>query len=113
MRSTQDLIDEMDKETATRQYLDVAIVVGFKDSTTFILGSDADRLKKLNQAVTDGGEPVGILALRGSGNGAVLARSFPEYAGDSQITQYLQTLAATFAATLEARGLGKPAEPAN
>jgi hypothetical protein len=53
MRSTADLIDEVEAEATN--FTNAAIVVAFEDTTVYVFATDEDRLDKLNNAVESGG----------------------------------------------------------
>ena len=58
MRSTADLIAELDEETK-KHYMSW-IAVGFPESSVFIQSGNEDRLQLLCEAVENGGIPVGL-----------------------------------------------------
>ncbi|MGA8540398.1 MAG: hypothetical protein WB566_12920 [Terriglobales bacterium] len=106
-RTTLDLINEL-KETAAASGTAVAIVVAFKNTSSFVFAGDANGLEKLHGFIKQGGEPVGLISstLRRK-EGTVEVRALSEYEGDAHIREYLMTLAAAFGAQLEASGQGK------
>jgi enhancing lycopene biosynthesis protein 2 len=119
MRSTKDLIDELHRDADSGHYSFVALVLGFQNTTEFVIsdeGSNADQLTKLNSAIGAGGKPIGMLGVKpaATGNmGAVGVRLLPEHGDDPERRKYLQTLAATFVAILESKGLAASARPSN
>jgi hypothetical protein len=60
MRDTQELIAELDEESLKHWF--VAIVIGFENTTTFVESKDPDRLQVLNDAMSVGGQPIGLIA---------------------------------------------------
>jgi hypothetical protein len=57
-RSTIDLIKELEQEAGN--FTEVALAVGFESTTIFVFSSDPDRQQKLDDAVIQGGEPIGF-----------------------------------------------------
>ena len=80
-RTTKDLIDEMNGEKA-KGFTLLAIIVGFENRTVFVFDSDPEPLRKLNELVKDGGEPIGLSGIRRIAKKVdFLIRPFTEYEG--------------------------------
>jgi hypothetical protein len=78
MRSTKDLIVELDDE-ATKHWF-VTMAIGFEHTTIFVAASDENRLASLNSAVREGGIPVGLIAAdKADHEITMMARAFPEH----------------------------------
>lgn len=116
MRSTADLIKELEQEAGEHSSAKlVALVVGFEDTSSFVLASDVNKLEKLNEFIKQDGKPFGFIRItqEENGTGKVLIRTVAEYNKDEAIHRYLTTLAMTFGAQLEATGTGKIAGKKN
>jgi len=84
--------------------------VGFENETSFVLGTDADKLEKLNSLIQRGGEPIGFVGfvVEPDGRGAMVKTSLlDEYADAEWAQNYLDSLAASFSLAMEAKGLGR------
>jgi excisionase family DNA binding protein len=81
MRTKAELIDELHAEAP--RFTLIQLVVGHDNSSTFIQADDPDGLNKLNEAITQGGEPVGFV-------GAIIE---PEPGGLRRVRIYSRTLA--------------------
>lgn len=80
MRSTPDLIAELEDEARKHWY--VTMVVGFETSTIFVRATDDNRITMLNSAIQAGGTPIGLIAADKTGTGlAMRARVYPEHQG--------------------------------
>jgi hypothetical protein len=97
MRSTIDLIQELDTEA--EKFWVCVIAVGFEQSTTIIAHSQENRLELLDEAVAQGGEPVGMLAVLkepgtepGTGTLTFCTKVFDEHAQEQQASEYLSKL---------------------
>jgi len=111
MRSTVDLIQELDAEA--QKFWFCSIVVGFETSTIFVAGNQEDRLQMLNEAVEQGGEPIGLIAViktipeksfadAQTETLTLSLKVFQEYAHEEWAEKYLGKLLERFA-----QGLGK------
>jgi len=91
-RSTADLIRELEEES--RKHLFAAIAVSFEDTTIWVLPHDPDRLKVLNEAVSVGGIPIGLIAADQSDRElTVMRRVYPEHVHKQQeASEYLDRL---------------------
>jgi hypothetical protein len=100
MRTTKDLIDELDYEKS--HFWVVALAVGFERTTTFIFAHEQNRWQKLNQAVSDGGEPIGLIAFNKEQDGSATCHSrvLVEHAHEQGAKDYLDRLIDSFAITL-------------
>jgi hypothetical protein len=101
MRSTLDLIAELEEEAKSHWY--VAMVVGFETSTIFIQAKDENRLEMLNSAIQAGGIPVGLITTDKSGTGLTIsAHCYPEHQDSEEFDakSYLTTLAEQVAGSL-------------
>jgi hypothetical protein len=79
MRTTNELIAELEEESSQHWY--VAIAVAFEHSTVIVSSTDGDRLKKLNDAVNAGGHPIGLIAAEQSdGRLSIMTTIYPENA---------------------------------
>lgn len=105
MRSTVELIAELDQETSEHSV--VALVVGFENSSIMIFTKQADRLQVLNDAIEQGGHPLGLVAsdLK-DGVVTFLHRVYPEHSGeDAELAEsVLSRLGAFVASQLQGRG---------
>jgi hypothetical protein len=104
MRTTPELIAELDKEGTQHRF--VALVVAFENSTVPIPASDENRLKLLNDAVNVGGSPIGLIAFDQSGQElTIITRVYPEYSGDEgeQANLCLEALSQKVGETLAAQ----------
>jgi hypothetical protein len=101
MRSTAELIAELDKEATQHWY--VAIAIGFDHTSVFVRPTDPDRLRCLNEAISAGGHPVGlIVADRVDKQVKVTGRIYPEHANvKEQAKDYMERLMSNVAKELE------------
>jgi hypothetical protein len=99
MRTTSDLIAELDQESP--KFFVTAIAVGFKTETKFVSSSDSNRQKKLDDLVHAGGEPVGLIGIAvDSEKVSGFSRPFAEY-GTQQGHDYLAALLHRFGESLQ------------
>jgi len=100
MRSTADLIQELDGEA--QKFDKICIVVGFENTTTFVFDRDEGRQSALDAAVEVGGEPVGLIGLKfNNGSATFHARPLQEYDGDPAMQEYLKALVSEVAQRLK------------
>jgi DNA helicase HerA-like ATPase len=100
MRSTADLIEELDREAGN--FTRAALVVGFENTTTYVFSTDENRLDALNDLVRNGGEPIGLFGIDLShGLLNVHHRTLDEYADASWAERYLEALLAGFREQLQ------------
>jgi hypothetical protein len=91
MRTTADLIQELDEEAA--KFFACAIAVGFESTTTFVFSHEENRIERLNDAVAHGGEPVGLIGVvKGEGKVTLCRKPLQEYAGEGWVGDYLDKL---------------------
>jgi hypothetical protein len=82
MRSTPDLIAELEDEA--REHWHVVMAIGFETSTVFVRAKDENRIAMLNSAIQAGGTPVGLIAADKTERGLVTqVWAYPEHE-DSQ-----------------------------
>lgn len=95
-RTTADLINELEAEAA--HHTEVALAVGFENTSLFIISGEDHNLSNLNEMVTEGGEPVGFLAYDSDGNGHLTFKCRPlkEYADEPRVQDYLEKLTDSF-----------------
>ena len=62
MRSTLDLIEELEME-ADRATI-AALAVGFESTTIFVISDQPDRQELLDEAVSNGGVPIGLAIVK-------------------------------------------------
>lgn len=108
MRSTADLIQELDKEA--KKFWFCSIAVGFEASTIFVSSSQEDRLQLLSEAVEHGGEPIGMIAVIKAAEKSftdacfekltLCQKVFAEYAEEEWASKYLGKLVEVFAQSL-------------
>ncbi len=93
-RTTKDLIAEL-QESAKGKFI-AAPVIGFDEGSKFVWSDDPDGLTTLDNYVTQGGEPVGIMFAEQDTPGALefTARPLAEYEGEEWVEKYLITLMA-------------------
>ena len=94
-RTTADLINEFDAEK--EKFFFVALVIGFDRSTSLVAaneGTTTDRLKKLNQLVASGGEPIGLVGFvkLDEHSGTFYTRLVEEFVGTTWAEDYLGRL---------------------
>jgi hypothetical protein len=103
MRSTAELIAELEQEAQQHWY--VTMVVGFENSTIFVQTKDENRLAMLNTAILAGGIPVGLIAVDKTKNELVLlTRVYPEHQDWEGADGYLTSLTARVRESLLSRG---------
>jgi hypothetical protein len=83
----------------------VALAIGFRKNTIFVTQLDSDPLKKLENAIAQGGTPAGLVGVTRSHNkkGSIVARTFirEQWAED-----YLTTLVTSIGCQFEVAGAG-------
>jgi hypothetical protein len=90
-RTTADLIAELEGES--EDFDTVGIAVGFEKNAKFIFSDDADRIKKLNAALGQGGQAIGLIGIKRLGSGlSVSSRVFREYEGEQWAQEFLDDL---------------------
>lgn len=88
MRSTLDVIKELDAEA--KKFADLLLVVAFENTTQFIKAGDSDRLAKLNDAIGQGGEPIGMIGAVDNGTEVfIYKRVLAEHLNDEWIESFL------------------------
>jgi len=91
MRSTSDLVHEMQDE-ARSAWL-VAIAVGFENDTKFVFSTARFPLEELNALTREGGSPIGLLRFDNEVSGVQGSyRPFAEYADQPWVEGYLAGL---------------------
>jgi hypothetical protein len=88
MRSTRDLIKELEQEAREHSSAKlVALVVGFEHTSSFVLATDVNKLEMLNEFIKQGGEPFGFIRItpEGNGTGKAHVRTAAEYNKDEAI----------------------------
>ncbi|MGA8617009.1 MAG: hypothetical protein WB660_00600 [Candidatus Sulfotelmatobacter sp.] len=100
MRSTAEVIKELDEEAAN--FTGVGLAVGFESPTTFIFANDPARLEELNEAAKAGGEPIGFIGFD-LHNGMLTLQSRPlaEHADEQWVNGYLHALTGNFSKILK------------
>jgi hypothetical protein len=99
MRTTVDLIQELNEEA--NKFFTCALVVGFESTTTFVFSHQENQLERLNDAITHGGEPVGLIGcVKGEGKLTLCSKALLEYAGEEWVGNYLTKLLQTVATLL-------------
>jgi hypothetical protein len=94
MRTTPDLIAELEEEAKKHWY--VAMAVGFETSTIFVQAEDENRLALLNSAIHEGGIPIGLIAADKTGNQLALrVRCFSEHQNSEEFDAQGYLLALT------------------
>jgi hypothetical protein len=102
MRSTVDLIEELEMEAGN--FTHVALAVGFEKTRTFIFADKPDRLQQLNDAVSAGGEPIGFLGIDFHNRIlSVQTRTLEEYETEEWAAKYLSALTDEFKSLLKQR----------
>jgi hypothetical protein len=95
MRSTEELIQELDREAGN--FTHCGLVIGFESSTIYIWGHDPNRQRALDEAVDAGGEPIGVLGCdMRDGLLSVQVRALEEHAHEDSVAEYLHKLADDF-----------------
>ena len=79
MRSTLDLIEELEMEADKATI--AALAVGFESTTIFVISDQPDRQELLNEAVSNGGVPIGLVFKIDETNhhGTLTTHVFPEH----------------------------------
>jgi hypothetical protein len=80
--------------------------VGFEKNAKFIFADDANRIAKLNAALGQGGQAIGLIGIKRLGRGhAVLSRVYPEYKDEQWAQEFLDKLSNSWGQKLKhARG---------
>ena len=90
-RTATDLIAELEAEV--EKFDAVGIAVGFEEGATFIFADDVARLMKLNTALAQGGQAIGLIGVNHEGGKlAVSWRLFREYKGEEWAREFLADL---------------------
>ena len=93
MKSNKQHIDELRKNP--EPWVDVAIVVAFKDRFEFVSEDDPDAVTRLNALQAEGGLPIGFAGLVGIGSpdsGNLQTQVFSEYREQAWAHQYMTVL---------------------
>ncbi len=95
MRTTVDLVSELEAER--EKFFAVALAVDFENSTTFVFGDEDDKLHKLNTAIEQGGEPIGLLGIvQIPGSCTIYSRLLQEHSDDQALSLYMDRLCGMF-----------------
>ena len=106
MRSTADLIRELDDEA--KHFRLLALAVGFEKSTECIWSTDEKKLEKLNELVKKGGEPVGLVGvIIESGIAMIHTRPLEECKAEAWVQDYLSSIVRDVGELAIARGFAK------
>lgn len=106
MRTTIELIEELHAK-ATGAFVAV-MVVGFENKTEFVWANSTSALDDLNGLVGKGGQPIGVRRLdKTEGAMNCTIEPFKEYAHESWVRGYLDSLGTSFMKLLEAQFGGK------
>jgi hypothetical protein len=98
--TTFDLIKELEQEAGN--FTVVALAVGFESITILVFSSDPNRQQKLDDAVIQGGEPIGFLGYDVDNKLlSVQTRAVAEHADEQWVWGYLNALTATFRTLLK------------
>lgn len=102
-RTTLDLIRELETEAAL--CTGVALAVSFEHTTLFVFSGADDALRRLNEMIHQGGEPIGFVAYDSDRKGhlTVACRPLEEYADDPCAMEYLEGLTQNFVSLLKGR----------
>jgi hypothetical protein len=96
MRTTADLIEELDERAMGFQV--AAIIVAFEDSSTPVFARDENRHTFLNDAVTKGGIPIGLIALKSEGHALTYCtQAYPEHdekSAQETLSRFVEVLSA-------------------
>jgi hypothetical protein len=112
MRSTADLIEELDAESS--RHFSCVLAVGFENSSIMITAKQEDRLQLLNDSIKQGGIPVGMITADKEAEGPdggtlkVTARIFPEHlehGPNEQAETFMLRLVEQFEKGLKSHGL--------
>lgn len=106
MRTTKELIDELQVK-ATGAFV-AGIVVGFENKTEFVWANSASPLDDLNGLVGKGGEPIAVWRVdKSEGTMNCSIEPFEEYARESWVRQYLDSIGTGFMELVAAQTGGK------
>jgi hypothetical protein len=104
MRTTADLIQELE-EVASEQGCTLAmLIVAWSDRNISVRSDDPDSLSTLDDAIEDGGEPVGLITLKSDGPGTLRAYAcvLEEYKGEKDLEDFMAQLLTVKASELKA-----------
>lgn len=108
MRTTVELVREINETAATGIYKTVVLVIGFEDHSKVIAAGDPKALSTLNAMITQGGTPVGIVAVESVGTGLkVKHRPLEEVKQEQWASDLLTAFCHSFIAQIEAAGLAE------
>jgi hypothetical protein len=96
-----DLIAELERNA--KGYTQAALIVGFDGSTIYVKADNPRRLELLNEAIENGGEPVGWYRLDHP-SGKIEWGILAEHQNERWAHQYLEALAKTVEAGLTPGG---------
>ncbi len=106
MRTTKELIEEL-KDKAQGAFV-AGIVVGFEKKTEFVWSNSANAFDDLNVLLGKGGEPIAVYRLdKSEGTLHCSIEPFEEYARESWVRQYLDSLGSGIMKLVEAQTGGK------
>ena len=109
MRTTEELIEELHAK-ATGAFV-AGIVVGFEKKTEFVWVNSPDPLGDLNALTKRGGEPIAVYRVdKSAGTLNCTFEPFEEYARESWVRAYLDSLGTGFMKLVEAQTGGKVTE---
>jgi hypothetical protein len=106
MRTTTELIEGL-RVKASGAFI-AGIVVGFDNKTEFVWANSADPLGDLNALVTSGGKPIAVFRVDKSAmalNWSI--EPYEEYARESWVHKYLDSLGTSIVKLVEAQTGGK------
>ena len=102
MRTTEELIEELHAK-ATGAFV-AGIVVGFEKKTEFVWVNSPDPLGDLNALTKRGGEPIAVYRVdKSAGTLNCTFEPFEEYARESWVRAYLDSLGTGFMKLVEAQ----------
>jgi hypothetical protein len=82
MRSTKDLIAELEEEA--KQHFTCQLVIAFANTSILLRADDPDRLQMLNDAIQEGGIPIGLIAAdKDESSLTVKTRAYAEHTGEA------------------------------
>lgn len=91
-RTSSSLIAVLEAESAN--FDAVCMVIAFADYSQFVLADDPERLAKLERALDEGGEAIGLIAMKHDRNTLTIgSRLFREYKNDQSARECLEKLA--------------------
>jgi hypothetical protein len=100
-----DLIRELHSEAP--KFITTRLVVGFQRSSVHINADDPEGLTKLNQAIGEGGEPIGLIGVKiEAGSVRLYSRSLEEYRGEEWAEDFLHRVVQE-----QARSIGLRSSP--